>query len=680
MTVTLDRFMTLLLTSCAKCESNYMLVDSVNGDATCMLCGHSINMTIDEIRMAEDRRDSLAESYIGPMEEAYNAGDVEGMERLATEVVEEGVSSWYAWFCIGWLHLQTSMAETAMDDFKMALEFLDEENFDEFYELVSEHIVEHMVVSVCDYGEPWCDRPFLLSMLSSAIDERFPGLAEQDLFTRVFSMIPEKMATADDSSCARMISDIFTTAVDSMFTTPHPDTYIRNLDCAVSVVRSVGEGIEGSGDGTIPPAACRIWTDEHAGLLETVRDAVATEVDGRDPEELDLFARHWLSTNMGDLTTKSVEMSNGNMGYLLSLGKNKGEKWKRDTALADLMDIYLDPLRTGEMSDGCEDMFTDGFTCPGCGTVMEESDEGLMVCPGCGRRSRCVTEAILDMPDDVDVLHRMFVESLDSDDAAYLNNLGEKLSEVEPEGWRGPMALARSCILDGEYGEALMLISECVRCPDISGDLDEVYRLTSLYVPVIISSAAFDEDMVIMLLVAPLLVSIMGCGLMESGPWPLDLLDALAGEDYRGTSCAVVALTISCSVFFLMSSEDRRMENQQMLASAICRLCAAIIGKAPSMDADPEFSCKAVADMASSMAESFGMVRDELGSFMESYNGDRVQRLDDHWGGRDEELVEMLRELLSVIDVGDDPRPMSNRSRNMRTKAVRKYLDRYLLS
>ena len=78
-----------------------------------------------------------------------------------------------------------------------------------------------------------------------------------------------------------------------------------------------------------------------------------------------------------------------------------------------------------------------------------------------------------------------------------------------------------------------------------------------------------------------------------------------------------------------------------------------------------------------SLFKSMGMI---LWIISKGIKGENRMNTGLYKGLKDEELVEMLRELLSVIDVGDDPRPMSNRSRNMRTKAVRKYLDRYLLS
>ncbi len=180
--------MTLLMTKCPFCGENFMIADTEDLEGECLLCRRSRAFTKEEIGDAESRRDELSEKYIPEMQRLFETGDAGAMAPLAEKVAKEGVSSWYAWFFIGWYEMMSGKAGKGFDDFSLAASFLDEENFDEFYSLVTDACMDSLAAA-CAEGRRWDEDHLGMMEFSEVMDERFHNLMdvtlEEDLATRI---------------------------------------------------------------------------------------------------------------------------------------------------------------------------------------------------------------------------------------------------------------------------------------------------------------------------------------------------------------------------------------------------------------------------------------------------------------------------------------------------------------
>ena len=173
-----------------------MMLDTEDETGECILCKKRSRFTREEIDAAESRRDGLSERYLGPIQQAFNDNDFETVTSLCEEIGREGVSSWYIWTVAGVCDARQGKGDQAMDAFGLATEFLDEESFDEFYDMVMDAVLDTFVADCNeerDFSIPLSD----LMNLSSTIEERFYEIMDigfpQDLFIRIGMLDTRRM-------------------------------------------------------------------------------------------------------------------------------------------------------------------------------------------------------------------------------------------------------------------------------------------------------------------------------------------------------------------------------------------------------------------------------------------------------------------------------------------------------
>ncbi|MBR4685415.1 MAG: hypothetical protein IKP04_02675, partial [Candidatus Methanomethylophilaceae archaeon] len=265
--------MTILLTKCPHCDSNFMLLNTDMSKGECVACGKEQAFNEKEISEAETRRDSLSEQYIGRLEKAYGDKDREKMSSLAEEVANAGISSWYAWFCVGWSDLQEGRTGPAFDDFKLAALFLDEENFDEFYELAMDAVLES-IEDAAREDKDWSTEDTTLVDFTGALFERFEHLCEQDFMCDLIL----RLGTLSDSiETARMgaslIKEIMMIVMDYMSGNLFVEDRQNLLNNAKSSIDSVDEAMQAKAqDGSMAPNTVKIWGSGFSEFLQMLID------------------------------------------------------------------------------------------------------------------------------------------------------------------------------------------------------------------------------------------------------------------------------------------------------------------------------------------------------------------------------------------------------------------------
>ena len=451
--------MTVLLTNCPGCGSNFMLLDTETGKGHCALCPHTKNFDEKEIRDAETRRDSISDRYLPRLEKVYGEKDYEAMAQLAEEVANEGVSSWYAWYCVGWFDLHEGNIGPAFDDFKLAALFLDEENFDEFYELTMDAVL-NSIEEAARNDKNWSTEDTTMVEFTGTLFERFEHLCEDDFMIDLMLRLGSLSDSIDKASMGgSLIKEIMMIILDYMSGNTYVVDHQALLNNARNAVDQIDEAMqERSGDGTLPINTVKIWGkgfSEFIGMLISAGDSMVAEYSD---DELLTLCDYWA---MNDYETVFNLLQNAfefHLGFMLSNGRNKGIQKKRDKALADYEAAFKRPLVEGLTTD---DDYQEDFDriCPDCGKTLKADEEGLLRCE-CGFRSRVVTEDINDLPENVQQLMAMGRKAIQDRDPRMLNNIGERILEFEPDNWFGFMSLAQSCILDGEIGEAEMLFAQ----------------------------------------------------------------------------------------------------------------------------------------------------------------------------------------------------------------------------
>ena len=461
--------MTILLAGCPMCGSNFMLLNTETRNGHCAVCGKDHDFTDEEISNAENRRDSLSEKYLGRLEKAYQAKDAEKMAALAEEVAEEGISSWYAWFCVGWSDLQEGHVGQAFDDFKLAAYFIDEENFDEFYDQVMDAVLDS-IEKTARAGEDWSTQETTMVEFTGVVFERFEHLCEQDFMCDLMTRIGAMSDSVDSAMMGgALIKEVMMIIMDYYAGNTYVMDHLNILNSAKSAIDAIDERTqEFIQDGTASPNLMKVWGKGFSEFVQIILDGEDAIAADHSEEELLSLCDFWEINDYEEVYTKFEDAMNFHTGYIVSNRHNKGILKKRDKAIKDYLDAFSRPLTEGlPQTDGNVSPRFDRI-CPDCGKYLTADEEGRVSCE-CGFRSRIPTADIDDLPENVPELVIMVKKAFEDRDSRMLNNLGERILEFDRDNWYGHFALGESCLLDGQLTEAISMFTESCSRLDYKG-------------------------------------------------------------------------------------------------------------------------------------------------------------------------------------------------------------------
>jgi len=668
--------MTILLTKCPECDSSFMLLDTERESGFCMQCGKKREFGKSEISDAESRRDSLAEKYLPRLEKAFNEKDVAAMSSLAEEVAAIGLSSWYAWFCVGWYDLHEGRTGEAFDDFKLAVFFLDEENFDEFYEAVMEVVLDSMEYSAKN-DRDWSTEDTTLVDFTGSMFERFESLCENgdfmcDLALRI-GTLADSMETAEQA--ADLIKEIMMIVLDYLsgnLFSPDRQTMLNN---AVVSVDALGERMaEFSGDGSVQQIVVNTWAP---GFSEFIKELLKVE-DGLicdfTEEELFILCEYWSNNDYESVFSLIQNAFSFHLGYLMSGGRNKGSKKKRDQALADYAVALRRPMDEGLLDEDREMEEYDRI-CPDCGKPLTADEDGLMVCD-CGFRCRTVTKEIDDLPENIGELVILGRKAYLDRDPKALNNIGEKILDIEHENWHGLMYLATSCLIDGECGEALMMCSQAVtnvakadskECEDMALDL-----MTDLI------CGKGDVDVNVSMLMMPSFFTSMGESCIDAAGMQNRLIANLMDGDYSNPSRGLAAVMTIVPALMTGLMADTSLNSLRDLANRLCLLAQKVDEMNSAVKKDPSNLKDDVSDQAKILIDLLAHLVSGIDSRIGSMGAEKVGYLAGMWSANRTEYEEMANDVIEAfLDDGSAYNPKSNAIKKSKYQ-IDRFLDRYV--
>lgn len=671
------RTMTALLTNCPFCNSNFMLLNTESANGECVVCGKNKKFSKDEITQAETRRDSISEAYISRMQKAFESKDYDTMKVLAKEVADKGISSWYAWFCIGWSDLHEKKVTSAFEDFRLAVLFLDEENFDEFYELTMEAVLNSLEESARN-DEAWGDEETSLVDFTGTLFERFEYLCEDgDFMTDLMLRIDTLAQDIDKASTGgNLIKEVMMLVLDYLSGNtfvPDRQALLYNAKQAVEDLGAMMQIM--AKDGSLPRNTIDIWAPGFVDLLDRLI-AMGDRMEAEFSEEQLLsLCDYW---GMEDYLSVFNLLQNAfeyHLGFMLSNGRNKGVEKKRDKALEDYEKAFRRPLDEGLEIPEEGDVEFDQI-CPECGKYLKADDNGLVACE-CGFKSRIVTEDIVNLPENVNLLIPIGKKALDDRDPVMLNNVGERILEFDPDNWYGSLFIAESCILDREMPEAIMLFSQAAE------------HLTKedvlLYANIVVNdlgealATMSDENQHMSAVFLPSLLENINNSLAKDLGIPLRLIDKMASYTYDDTFKAFGATVVIPPILTYEILHHTGLNYQK-------DMCARII---VLMDAVEE-GVKAVKDDPANLKDetiTFIRANRDLFSYMIAGIDSRMKDMDDeergyisgHWGANIESYQKMVQELTEAFSGDEDAVYKPNSNSILKSKhIIDTYLDSYM--
>ena len=453
--------MTVLLTRCPFCDSNFMLLDTEEATGRCVTCSKTKEFTADEISKAETERDAMAEKYIAPLEKAYGNKDIPELMKLTKDVAEKGVSSWYAWYCVGWCDLHEGRTGTAFDDFKIAVLFLDEENFDEFYELVMDATLTSLEERTSK-GETWSTEDTSIVDFTSALSDRFEHLYDEDFMCDLLLRLGTVAESLKDAAMgADIVKEITMMVIDYLSSNLYVMDLVSVLNNAKASVADIGAAMEKmAGDGSMTPNLVKIWCPGVIELYDLLLDIYDRMIVDYSDDDLIKLCEYWAVNDFDGIFNVIQNIFEFHLKYIVSNRHNKGILKKRDQALKDYEESFRRPLAEGLASEEGPVEEYDRI-CPDCGKPLTADGDGLVRC-GCGFKSRVVTAEIDDLPEDIQKLTVMGRRAFDEKNPKDLNNIGEKILGLKNDEWHGFAFIAASCMLDGEICESAMMVSQAV--------------------------------------------------------------------------------------------------------------------------------------------------------------------------------------------------------------------------
>ena len=598
--------MTLLLTRCDGCGENFMLADTEALDGTCYLCGRKRRFTKEEIGEAETERDRLSEKYVERMQKAYDEKDPKTVAELAKEAGKAGVSSWFAWFFIGWADMSEGKAADAFKDFELSVSFLDEENLDEFCDLVMDACLERLDKAVKD-GELWLDTYEPLFGFDDALMERFGDVIEFRFVTELIGRMGFMDVGKDPEGrvlAASIAYLAFVYAASDMYLPDHQDV----MEAASGALESLK-----SMDGPF---------NETRTLAETMADAISrvSEMENAVCEEhedcLGALCDHWIDEDDGHGDVL-MDVCEEGLKYGVSGRRNRGAKNKMDEAVEKYRKLLNEAVavaaeRADEMQDGPADPENpyEGVSCPECGRFVPAGPGGLLECR-CGFRGRAVTKAIEDLPDDLESLHRIADEAYLNRDSEALNNVGEHILGFDGTDWRGCVSLAFSCALDGNLPIALDVLTPCMGHVD-KKDANEFAGKSLELISHGMANAAREDDL---MSIIPLETALRGLPDTER-PTASELVERIMDKGFSGFyPVALTALTAKAMALSLGSRVRPLKDVRDALNDIVGLQKAALTAlngvKAPDAE-DRRYIRQVLDDNVSSLDLAIGLL-DETG-------------------------------------------------------------------
>ncbi len=667
--------MTLLFTKCPYCGSNLMLLNTEDSKANCIICSKFHDFTESEVKEAEAKRDSVSEKYLPQVQRAFEAKDFEAMKAIADELVHEGISSWYAWMCIGWLDMREGNTGNALEDLKLAASFLDEENYDEFYETAMEVILDAMEEAARNDKE-WFTEDASLVTFAATLSERFEHLQSDGDF--VMDLLKRVGTLEDDvdkqSMGLALISEIVLCVLDyysgNTFVIDHQDI----LNSAISSIETIQSKVESMKfDGSVNR---QLVSNLGPGYVSFMKDMLAFEdsmAQSFTEDQLLDLCDYWSSNDYEEVFDLFQDVFTLHNDVVSSGGRNKGAVKKRDAAMAEYEAAYRKPLDEGltESNKGQDEDFD--RICPECGAYLKADDSGMMVCE-CGFKSRMVTKDILDLPEDMGKLVPMIRRAMDEKDPTMLNNIGEKILSIDEDDWHGSFALAESCLLDSEFGEAVMMFlqaSETVGPKDIVQFRKDVVEGIGNAMCVVEDTNQMSAVILMPMLLESLYGEEKGC---KSIP---ELVSILSNAPYDNSFRGYIVSNIIGSLITVHFIHNIDPAEQRALCVSVLELIDRMEASTKTIKEDEP----GMKDDVLTFTQSY---RDMLNVLIAGYDSKASDPkeagfITGYWSAAPEEYEELVGELGSALSI-DDNVAYSPKSNTMQ-KAVRdmgKYVDIYV--
>ncbi len=667
--------MTVLITCCPFCDSNFMVLNTDTANGQCITCGKEKEFTEEEISAAESRRDMLSEKYVSAMEKAFNEKDYDTMAELAEKVANEGISSWYAWFCVGWSALQEENLAEAMEDFRLAVMFLDEENFDEFYELVMDAVLESMLEAAKN-DRVWMDGEATLVDFTGILFDRFEHLCESGDF--MVDLTYRAGTLTDDipnaSTGGNLIKELMMVVLDYFsgnLYVPDRQDLLYNTKEAVNNIDVVMK--EKVGDGTLPRNTIEIWGPgciDFLDLLISMGDRV--QADYSDEDMLSL-CDYW-GEQYGDLFGMLQNAFEYHMGFLLSNYRNKGIGKKRDKALKDYETAFIRPLAEGLLQEGSDEEDFDRI-CPECGKYLLADETGLMVCE-CGFRSRVVTADILDLPKSVPQLVQMGREALGSKDPMMLNNIGERILEFDKDNWFGFLCLAESCVVDGEIGEALMLFSQSAE--NLTPDGVEEYKATVVEEVGRSMSELDDPEQHVSTVFIPALLESINLSPAKDADISLSIFTRMSDGDYNRSNRGFAVTVLVSPAFTFEMLYHTGISYQRRACATFIALLDKVMQGMEGIKRDADNSKDDVVNYSRIQLDLMHYFLDSLDAKVEGMDEERKGFYAGYWSANKGDYQNLISDLVEAFTVDEDTVYKPNSKHMLKAKhSIDRYLEDY---
>ena len=669
--------MTILLAKCPFCGSNFMLLNTEKSDGSCVVCGKNRKYTESEIAEAEAIRDKLSEKYIGRLEKLYGDRDYAAMKEVVEEVANAGLSSWYAWFCVGWYDLHEGKTGPAFDDFKLAVMFLDEENFDEFYELTMDAVIGSME-EVAKEDRDWSTEDTDIVDFTGALYERFEHLCESGDFMTDLVLRLSTLSDSIESALmgGALIKEIMMLVLDYMSGNLFVPDQLEMLNNAKSAVDSLDSAMmERINDGSMSPNTVKIWGSgfsEFLGSLIDIEDRIMLEYSEDDAQTL---CDYWaVNDYLGvfDVLQNAFEF---HTGYILSNKHNKGILKKRDKALKDFEESFKRPLVEGLADEESDSVTEYDRICPDCGKYLLADEEGLIRCE-CGFKSRVVTDDIDDLPENLPEVIIMGRKAFEEKDPRMLNNIGEKISSMDPDCWYGAVFIAASCSLDHEIGETIMLMSQAVSGVDQSSAEEFSDYAVEIVGSALTGQVEDQEEFAGVFL--PALFSEISESPAKDCNIPIRIIDRMLEgcfDDYRKAFSAIMVIGPVMTREFSYSTSMRR---HREVCAKIVQLLDAIDGGCKTIKGDNSKLKGEVNDLISTDRDLIGYLAAGMDARIQSLGDEGIGFLSGYWSANLQTYGDLAESLTETISAAEEE-PYSQKSKFI-AKAkhgLDKYLDSY---
>ncbi len=618
-------------------------------------------------------RDRLSEKYIGRLQDAYDKGDYAAMKGMVEEVANAGISSWYAWFCIGWSDLHEGNIATAFDDLNMAVLFLDEENFDEFYELTMEAVIDSIEKAARE-DKDWMTEDASMVEFTGSLFERFGHLCENgdfmiDLMMRL-STIGDDVETAlmGDDLIKEILMIITDYIMGNTYLVDHQDL-LNNAKLAVEEIdKAVQEKLQ---DGTVAPNLAKMWGQGLTEFIDILLEMVARMVDDRSEEDILDLCDYWSVNDYSGVFALWQNALEFHTGYITSNRHNKGIMKKRDKALEDYEAAFMRPLVDGLIAEEGED---DGFdrVCPDCGKYLKADDTGMLVCE-CGFKTRIVTDNVDDLPKDLSRLTAMGRQALADHDSMMLNDLGERILEFDGDNWFGFAILAESCLLDGELAESIMLFVQAAENLKPEGRKD--YRDLVVDALAKIFSETDDQDQQMAALFLPALLESIDKSVAKDCNIVNGFLERLKTADYDTSAKGYMATMVLGPVMSHEFLHHTSLNYQKKVCLELMDVMAAIEKYMETIKKDDSNLKNETVNYVRTAQDLLAHLITGIDALSSGKDDERVGYMAGYWGANTERYKEMTLDVIEAFHYDED---MVYRPDSKAVLKSRHTLDRYL--